>query len=110
MPPNIKKVPSKVHIGNRIFEIKEVKDGSMEEDLGEVQFPLGVIKIAPNQTLDCLIDTLLHEIFHAIDFTYGANGNYLTEEQVVRITGGLLTVLSEPRNRYLVNFLIPYRE
>ena len=97
---------SKVYVGNRIFELVHIQDGSMTEELGEVLFAIGKINLAPNQTKDCLTDTLLHEVIHAIDFVYGANGTYLTEDQVVRVTGGLLTVLSDPRNAKFVEFLL----
>ena len=101
---------SKIHVGNRIFDIVEVTDGSMPDELGEVLFVLGKINLAPHQTLDCLIDTLLHEVIHAVDYVYGATGTYLTEEQVVRITGGLLTVLNDPRNTKFLDFLLKKRK
>jgi len=89
---------TQIYVGNRIFKVTEIKDGSIADSLGEVVFTLGRIDLAPHQTPDCLADTLLHEVIHAIDFVFGANGTYLTEEQVVRLTGGLLTVLNDPRN------------
>lgn len=98
---------TEVHVGNRLFHVREVDDGSIADSLGEVLFTLGRIDLAPNQTPDCLADTLLHEVIHAIDFVYGATGTYLTEEQVVRVTGGLLTVLNDPRNSELLNVLMP---
>ena len=101
---------SDIYVGNRIFQVKEIDDGSMVEELGEVFFTIGKINLAPNQTLDCLIDTLLHEVIHAIDYVYGATGTYLTEEQVVRVTGGLLTVLTDPRNKKFLAFLLKKRK
>jgi len=98
--------PNKVFIGNRKFTIQQVSDGSMGDDLGEVLFTLGKINVLSQQSRDCLVDTILHEIVHAIDFVYGAAGHHLTEEQVVRVTGGLLTVLTDPRNVQLMKFLL----
>ena len=95
-----------IHIGNRTFQIREAKDGTMCDHLGEVLFTLGDIYVAPNQAEDCLLDTILHELLHAIDFVYGATETYLTEDQVVRITGGLLTVFSDPRNAEFCGFLL----
>ena len=95
-----------VHVGGRTFQIQEVRDGTMCDDLGEILFALGRINVAPNQAEDCLLDTILHELVHAIDFVYGSTGAYLTEEQVVRITGGLLTVFSDPRNVEFCRFLL----
>ena len=97
---------SQIYVGNRIFKVSEIKDGSMVDDLGEVIFSIGKINLAPNQTTDCLEDTLLHEVIHAIDYVYGATGTYLTEEQAVRVTGGLLTVLNDPRNKKFLDFLL----
>jgi hypothetical protein len=97
---------TKVYVGNRVFAVKEVEDGSISDSLGEVLFTLGRIDLAPNQTPDCLADTLLHEVIHVIDFVFGAIGTYLTEEQVVRLTGGLLAVLNDPRNSELLNALM----
>lgn len=100
-PTKKKKAPEfleKIHVGNRIFEVRTIDDGSLTDDLGEVLFTLGRINLAPNQTPDCLADTFLHEVIHAIDFVFGSTGTYLTEEQVVRLTGGLLAVLHDPRN------------
>ena len=96
---------TKIHVGNRIFAVEEVEDGSVVDALGEVFFALGKVNLAPHQTPDCLADTLLHEVIHIIDYIFGSTGTYLTEEQVVKITGGLLTVLHDPRNRSLVSFL-----
>ncbi len=95
-----------IHIGNRTFIAKEIRDGSMCDDLGEVLFTLGKINIAPNQTEDCLADTLLHEVIHAVDFIFGATGTYLTEEQVVRLTGGLLAVFHDPRNKAFMEYIL----
>lgn len=93
----------KVHIGSRVFEVAEMFDGSMPDNLGEVLFSLGKINLAPNQTEDCLADTLFHEVIHAVDYIFGSPGTYLTEEQVIRITGGILMVLHDPRNAEFVN-------
>ena len=97
---------TKIYVGNRVFKTKEVEDGSIADSLGEVLFTLGRIDLAPNQTPDCLADTLLHEVIHAIDFVFGATGTYLTEEQVVRVTGGLLAVLNDPRNSEFLSALM----
>ena len=97
---------TKIYVGNRVFKTKEVEDGSIADSLGEVLFTLGRIDLAPNQTPACLADTLLHEVIHAIDFVFGATGTYLTEEQVVRVTGGLLAVLNDPRNSEFLSALM----
>ena len=97
---------TKIYVGNRVFKTREVEDGSIADSLGEVLFTLGRIDLAPNQTPDCLADTLLHEVIHAIDFVFGATGTYLTEEQVVRVTGGLLAVLNDPRNSEFLSALM----
>ena len=97
---------TKIYVGNRVFKTKEVEDGSIADSLGEVLFTLGRIDLAPNQTPDCLADTILHEVIHAIDFVFGATGTYLTEEQVVRVTGGLLAVLNDPRNSEFLSALM----
>ena len=97
---------AKIYVGNRVFKTREVEDGSIADSLGEVLFTLGRIDLAPNQTPDCLADTLLHEVIHAIDFVFGATGTYLTEEQVVRVTGGLLAVLNDPRNSEFLSALM----
>ena len=99
------KLPSKVVLGNRTFSITKISDGSMGEDLGQLLYTIGRINLSSYQSPDCLADTLFHEIVHAVDFTFGASGNHLTEDQVVRITGGLLTVLSEPRNAKVFDFI-----
>jgi hypothetical protein len=99
------KLPSKVVLGNRSFSIAKVTDGSMGDDLGQLLYTIGRINLSSYQSPDCLADTLLHELIHAVDFTYGASGNHLTEDQVVRLTGGLLTILSEPRNAKVFNFI-----
>ena len=99
------KLPSKVMLGNRTFSITKVTDGSMGDDLGQLLYTLGRINISSYQSSDCMADTLLHELIHVVDFTYGTSGNHLSEDQVVRITGGLLTVLSEPRNVEVFNFI-----
>jgi len=96
----------KIYVGNRIFEVVEVPDGFMCDDLGEVLFTLGKINLAPHQTEDCLADTILHEVIHAIDYVFGSAGTYLTEEQVIRLTGGLLMVLHDPRNSDLITRLL----
>ena len=97
---------TKIYVGNRVFKTREGEDGSIADSLGEVLFTLGRIDLAPNQTPDCLADTLLHEVIHAIDFVFGATGAYLTEEQVVRVTGGLLAVLNDPRNSEFLSALM----
>ena len=102
---NEKRLPTKILVGGRAFTVNVVTDGSIGDDLGQLLFTLGKIQVAPHQVSDCLIDTVFHEVIHAIDFTYGAAGNHLTDEQVVRLTGGLLAVLYEPRNIKLVKFL-----
>jgi len=99
------KLPSRVVVGNRSFLIEKISGENMGDDLGQLLFTAGRIKVDSQQVTDCLSDTILHEIIHAIDFTYGASGTHLTEEQVVRLTGGLLTVLTEPRNLKVFNFL-----
>lgn len=86
-------IPSKVKIGSRIYSIK--KNYKFEEETGlwgqTIHSDLE-IRLSPTSR-GIMEETLMHEIFHAIDSVY--NNSALTEETVTRLSHGVAQVLKD---------------
>ena len=76
------------------------------DNLGECVLRDSRITLKERQALPCMRDTLLHEVIHAIDGSTSGPNKRLSENQVVRMTSGLLAALTDPRNRDFVAFIL----
>lgn len=74
-------IPKQLKIGVHLVEIKVLpKVFIPEEECGSFDFDTNTIIIDENLPLDRQWETLLHEIFHAINSTYGSD---LTEHAII---------------------------
>lgn len=91
------KRPERLRLFGRHWTVHRVQ----AEDYGYCDYDRQRIEIAEGATLEVDQDTLLHEIFHAVDNYMGTG---LTEEQVRGMATGVLAVLKD--NPSLVRYLM----
>lgn len=66
-------IPTAVRIGHMIFriEVSEFDDSAANHEFGHTNIMNQKIRIRPNQPAQCLANTFLHEVLHAIHWVYG---------------------------------------
>lgn len=83
----------------KTYEVHRVSGKPLEEDdLGELDPALQKITIRKGQPLETEQDTLLHEVFHAVDNELNLN---LSEKQVRGLATGFLAVLKDNPRFYI---------
>lgn len=90
-----------VRVLGRPFRITQVEKGGMSEDsLGACAEDDQEISIRKGLKLETEQDTLLHEVFHAIDHLMGTK---CSERQIASLATGLIAVLKD--NPELLKYL-----
>lgn len=90
------KIPKKINILGFEYKIIQEETETMMRNgyWGTCNSITQEIHLKPDVPEISKLDTLIHEIIHAIDWqTSGKNGHELTEEQTQHISTGLTTVL-----------------
>src|SRR5881392_1069832 len=88
--------PSPIRLGGRDYKFRFRQAKSMSEADGLCHNDKGLIDIRVGQTPVNEVDTVLHEVFHAILFCQGREDGGTTEETYVRaLATGLVTALSD---------------
>ena len=96
-----------IHIMGRRILVKSVtRDQSADTYLGRANIDCGQIQIMSSQHEDSARDTLFHEVVHVCDMAIQAKENRLSEQQTVAIASTLFSVLSDPRNKWLVDAVV----
>jgi hypothetical protein len=87
-------IPESIKIGCRYFKILLVEE-LQDNLLGTCDWDKGVISVVTCKEDDLprhkIIDSLFHEIIHAVDLIY--TGDYVEEETISKITIGWLSIL-----------------
>jgi hypothetical protein len=84
-------LPVQIRIGAALYTIEWFEHGTIRDDdgerlLGQTDFEKHHIKLEREQTLQCLVDTVRHEITHASNDVYGVKDKMLEEEFTDRTT------------------------
>lgn len=82
----------KIEIGPAVWTVNTVMN---MEDFGRTDVRWSIIALSSDQHVDQMRDSLLHEVLHAIVFTYGIQmGSEENQEAIVKtLTPALLDVL-----------------
>ena len=96
----LKEIPDKIKVGGYVFKIikdyhfkEDTKlDGQVDEDLLEIRLS-DVDRGGNKKHKDCLKRIFIHEVLHAIDIVYNADG--LEEDKIDRLSFGLYQVLKD---------------
>ena len=81
--------PTRVTILNQDFKIEWLSTG---DDQGSVDLNDCVIQVVKKYPRDTVVDTLLHEIIHAIHYVMGVKDSTTEEETTRALETGLCTV------------------
>jgi hypothetical protein len=108
LPLKVQKVPlpSRIKVGYMNVRTSE-RPSLQHEDLGKLQGLWSLGKLSPNIVIEKELSltikkqTLLHELFHALDYMFNTN---LKENQIDLLATGILTLLTE--NPKLVSYLL----
>jgi hypothetical protein len=84
------KIPKNLDVLGKDYSIKEVTEKELPKETGECYYWLQCILLDKNLRKDSSLETLLHEVIHAVD---GELGLGLKEGQVRLLSQGLYSVL-----------------
>lgn len=86
-------LPAQVYVGGLLYDVQEREDREFSDEyFGRISFPDQIIWIAKGSTPGRKVETLLHEVIHAID---DAGKLDLDERQVSVLTRGLYAMFVE---------------
>lgn len=105
-------VPSKVKIGYATFKLspKDESWSKKQRALGECHSDKSLIEYSQNQNKNELVNTILHEILHAINYIFDIEYKNSKEEEIIvrKLANGLQTVLCD--NKDFVEWMIKSME
>ena len=108
MKKHIKFLPKKIKVGYRSFKVKVIESFPQGGPMGAYE-PSGDLHISPDYDAVETVNTVLHELLHALCHTYSINEvmdweDHDEEEKLVGVLGNGLTELMV-RNPKLIKFL-----
>jgi len=88
-------LPKTIKVGPYDYDVVHAKIDPEAERVGDFDSTLSRIRVTTDMNDIRTVETLLHEIFHAIFYSYGI-GNHLEEENIVGLMStGLAGVLRD---------------
>lgn len=84
------KLPGCLSVFGKDYIVKEADKKILKDEIGVCEYWNQLILIDKNLQKDCTLETLLHEVIHAID---GETGLSLKEVQIRLLSQGLYDVL-----------------
>ena len=87
-----RRIPSKVLIGNTIYEVLFIDEFKSPSILGETRLEDKQIVLKNGQTPKELVKTYIHECLHAVSEEFDVN---LTEQQVLKLEEALSCILKD---------------
>lgn len=104
-------LPTSVRIGNMEWkiEVASQQDSQANGEFGHCNTLSQRIRLAPNQTAQCLANSLLHEILHAIHWVYGLWRNDPDEEHYTNQTANGLCAFFQD-NPYAMQWIMKKNE
>lgn len=102
-PVHVVMLPTEIHLSYRTFEI-DVDERAPVGSMHGFYDPYGSLRINPHFNPEEVVNTVFHELLHAIWHLYSVSDDQETEEKLVNVFGNGLTEVIKRNPKLLLFF------